>query len=139
MLADAGLVKVVSTRKVRAIEERCYGRTARIFYVGTIQSEQVADITNYLAVAAPESAAAHEADRLRAILRYARIPDERASQVWERVFELVNEFSQLPRSGDEVFGFVVGLYPTDHPTLPERHDALGDDAADRSEVASPRS
>src|SRR6476659_4356214 len=33
VLNEAGLVKVVKTRKVRAIEERLYGRTARMFYV----------------------------------------------------------------------------------------------------------
>src|SRR6188472_1231101 len=34
VLAGAGLVRVVRTRRVRAIEERFYGRTARLFYVG---------------------------------------------------------------------------------------------------------
>src|SRR5919205_4028734 len=34
VLAEAGLVQVVRTRRVRAIEERFYGRTARMFYVG---------------------------------------------------------------------------------------------------------
>src|SRR5688572_32961520 len=34
VLTEAGLVQVVRTRRVRAIEERFYGRTARIFYVG---------------------------------------------------------------------------------------------------------
>lgn len=32
---------------------------------------------------------------------------------------LLHECSQLPRSGDRVHGFAVGLYPTDHPTLPD--------------------
>ena len=34
VLNEAGLVQVVRTRRVRAIEERFYGRTARMFYVG---------------------------------------------------------------------------------------------------------
>ena len=34
VLADAGVLKVVRTRRVRAIEERFYGRAARMFYVG---------------------------------------------------------------------------------------------------------
>ena len=34
ILHDAGLVRVVRTRRVRAIEERYFGRTARMFYVG---------------------------------------------------------------------------------------------------------
>src|SRR5215216_2092044 len=33
VLRAAGLVQVVRTRRVRAIEERFYGRTARLFYV----------------------------------------------------------------------------------------------------------
>jgi DNA-binding transcriptional ArsR family regulator len=119
LLVDAGLLKVVRTRRVRAIEERFYGRTARIFYVGTIAPEQVPMITNYLTQAAAESAPAHEADDLRAFLRYARIPEERAEQFWRRMFEVVNEFSALPREGDTVYGFVAGLYPTDHPSLPD--------------------
>ena len=34
VLSDAGLVRVVRTRRVRAIDERYFGRTARMFYVG---------------------------------------------------------------------------------------------------------
>src|SRR5579859_1183217 len=52
VLLNAGIVKVVRTRKVRAIEERFYGRTARIFYVGAIPPEQLPVITNHLAAAA---------------------------------------------------------------------------------------
>ena len=38
VLAEAGLVQVVRTRRVRAIEERFYGRTARMFYVAAERS-----------------------------------------------------------------------------------------------------
>jgi hypothetical protein len=31
---------------------------------------------------------------------------------------LVEEFDRLPRSGDTMYGFAIGVYPTDHPTLP---------------------
>ena len=122
LLVEAGLLKVVRTRKVRAIEERFYGRTARIFYVGSITPDQLPLLTNYLTIAAKESVPAHEADDLRAIMRYVRIPPERAETFWRRVFDLVNEFGQLPRSGDTVYGFVAGLYPVEHPSLPEPAD-----------------
>lgn len=118
VLADAGMLKVVRTRRVRAIDERFYGRTARIFYVGAIGPEQERILTNYLSVAATESGPAHQADDLRAILRHARIPRERAVEFWERVFQLTHEFMRLPRSGKTVYGFVAGLYPTEYPTLP---------------------
>ena len=128
VLLEAGLVKVVRTRRVRAIEERFYGRTARIFYMGRItypDFEPERDLANLLATAADESAAAHREDRLRAIVRHARIPGERAAEFWDRVFELTREFSALPRGGDTVYGFAAGLYPTDYPALPEA-DAKSD-------------
>jgi DNA-binding transcriptional ArsR family regulator len=118
VLEDAGLLKVVRTRRVRAIEERFYGRTARIFYVGIVRPDQLAMVSNYLSVAAAESAAAHRADDLRAIIRHAKIPRAHAAEFWQRVFDLTNEFMQLPRGGESVYGFVAGLYPTEYPTLP---------------------
>jgi DNA-binding transcriptional ArsR family regulator len=122
LLVDAGLLKVVRTRKVRAIDERFYGRTARIFYVGSIQPEQARGLINDLSQAAVESTPAHEADDLRAVMRHARIPRRSAAEFWERVFDLTREFSQLPRAGDTVYGFVAGLYPTEYPALPERDE-----------------
>jgi DNA-binding transcriptional ArsR family regulator len=120
ILVDAGMLKVVRTRRVRAIDERFYGRTARIFYVGAISERDRPLVSiNYLAVAAAESTPAFEADDLRAIMHHARIPRERAAEFWDRVFALTREFMQLPRTGDTVYGFVAGLYPTQHPTLPE--------------------
>src|SRR6266540_2327228 len=125
VLVDAGLLRVVRTRRVRAIDERHYGRTARLFRVGMISRPDETPPTmfaNDLSVAATEAAPAHEADDLRTIFRHARIPRERAKEFWEHVVALAREFTQLPRSGDTVYGFVVGLYPTDHPTLPEKDD-----------------
>ncbi len=125
VLVDAGLLRVVRTRRVRAIDERYYGRTARLFRVGMISRPDETPPTmfaNDLSVAATEAAPAHEADDLRTIFRHARIPRERAKEFWEHVVALAREFTQLPRSGDTVYGFVVGLYPTDHPTLPEKDD-----------------
>ena len=125
VLADADMLKVVRTRRVRAIDERFYGRTARIFYVGVIRPEQARMLTNNLATAAAESGPAHEADDLRAIIRHGRIPRERAAEFWARVFQLAHEFMRLPRSGDTVYGFVAGLYPTEYPTLPDQDDGTG--------------
>jgi DNA-binding transcriptional ArsR family regulator len=134
VLVDAKMLKVVRTRRVRAIDERFYGRTARIFYVGAVRPEQARVLGNYLAVAAAESAPAHEADDLRAVIRHARIPRDRAAEFWERVIELTHEFMRLPRSGETVYGFVAGLYPTAYPTLPGPGDSPAA-TADRSDLS----
>jgi DNA-binding transcriptional ArsR family regulator len=135
VLVEAEMLRVVRTRRVRAIDERYYGRTARVFYVGVVNRPGEDPTTvhaNALSVAAAESVPAHEADELRSILRHARIPAERAAEVWERVVDvLTRELAQLPRSGDTVYGFAAGLYPTDYPTLPDPDAESGDRAEER--------
>jgi DNA-binding transcriptional ArsR family regulator len=121
VLLDVGMLQVVRTRRVRAIEERFYGRTARVFQVGRVAPEDVdpPPWTNVLADSAEESMPAYHADTMRTIRRHTRISPDRASEFWERIDAVVREFTQLPRDGDTVFGLVVGLYPTDHhPILP---------------------
>jgi DNA-binding transcriptional ArsR family regulator len=125
VLVDAGMLQVVRTRRVRAIDERFYGRTARLFRVGA-RSLPAGNRTdggvNPLSEAAAEAVAAHRADELCATLRHARIPEATAREFWDHVLTLSQEFAKLPRSGDTVYGFAVGLYPTDHPTLPDGAD-----------------
>ena len=121
VLADAGLLQVVRTRRVRAIEERFYGRTARLFYVAverTPGGDELPRDFNDFEVAARESVAAYERGKLWGFIRHARISEAQASAFWERMAELVSEFDRLPRSGDTMYGFAVGVYPTDQPTLP---------------------
>ncbi len=123
VLAQTGLVRVVRTRRVRAIEERFYGRTARMFYVSAEPgSEAMPRDFNDFDVAARESAAAYRDGLLWGFIRHARLPEERAAEFWDRIAALVREFDELPRSGDTVYGFAVGIYPTDHPRLPETAD-----------------
>jgi DNA-binding transcriptional ArsR family regulator len=125
VLAEAGLVQVVRTRRVRAIEERSYGRTARMFYVSVERSADGEDMPrdfNDFEVAARESAEAFRDGKLWGFIRHARISKSQASDFWERMAELVAEFDRLPRSGETMYGFAVGVYPTDLPTLPVADD-----------------
>jgi DNA-binding transcriptional ArsR family regulator len=122
VLAEAGLLQVVRTRRVRAIEERFYGRTARMFYVAVErgpQGEELPRDFNDFEVAAHESAEAFREGKLWGFIRHARIREAQASEFWERMAELVAEFDRLPRSGETMYGFAVGVYPTDGPTLPD--------------------
>ena len=133
VLLEAGLLRVVRTRRVRAIDERYYGRTARTFMVGVVNRPGEDGTTvhaNALSVAAAESVPAHEADDLRSVLRHARIPAGSAAEFWDRVEALSREFAQLPRSGDTAYGFAAGLYPTDFPTLPDPTDDPDDRSAE---------
>ena len=128
VLAEAGLVRVVRTRRVRAIEERFYGRTARLFYVSVergAEGDELPRDFNDFEVAARESAAAFDDGKLWGFIRHARISEGQASEFWERMAELVAEFDRLPRAGDTMYGFAVGVYPTDLPILPAADSADG--------------
>jgi DNA-binding transcriptional ArsR family regulator len=122
VLTRNGLLQVVRTRRVRAIEERFYGRTARMFYVASepsSASEAMPTDFNDFEVAARESAKAFEQGKLWGFIRHARLSETDASRFWDRMAELVDEFDRTPRSGETMYGFAIGIYPTDHPSLPE--------------------
>jgi DNA-binding transcriptional ArsR family regulator len=124
VLVDAGMLQVVRTRRVRAIEERFYGRTARIFAIEPTTG--VLDpALNPLGIVAAETADAARTDELRAIVRYVRIPRDRVSVFWQRLLELSQELTREPRGGTTVYGFAVAFYPVDRPTLPDT-DYLAD-------------
>jgi DNA-binding transcriptional ArsR family regulator len=88
VLTENGLVHVVRTRRVRAIEERFYGRTARMFYVSAERSPDGDDLPrdfNDFEVAARESAAAYRDGKLWGFIRHARISEAEVSEFLERM------------------------------------------------------
>jgi len=119
VLHRAGLVQVVRTRRVRAVEERFYGRAARTVTIAVDGQENLPTDQNDFAVAAAESLGAEEQRRLWSFLRHARLEADRADEFWTRIRALVEEFDRLPRSGDTTYGLAVGIYPVEgYPQLP---------------------
>jgi DNA-binding transcriptional ArsR family regulator len=117
-LVELGLLKVVRTRKVRAMRERFYGRVARTIVIGDGPLPDGTRPGSFLNEAQAE-AVESSTDKMRSTIRRARIPKQRAQEFWERVADLADEFTTLERDGDTVYGFVAAVYPTDHPTLRE--------------------
>jgi hypothetical protein len=123
VLLDAGMLRVVRTRKVRAIEEKFYGRTGRTISFCDHTLPEGAVAVNFLSQALAESKSA-TVDTMESTLRHARIPAKLASEFFARVHALAEEFTTLPRDGDVVYGFVAAMYATDHPTLPEPQSSV---------------
>jgi hypothetical protein len=120
VLHHAGLLQVVRTRRVRAVEERFYGRAARIVTIAVEGHEDLPTDQNDFAVAAAESTGAEQQRLLWSFIRHARLDPSLAEEFWTRIRDLVEEFDRLPRSGETTFGLAVGIYPVaDHPRLPE--------------------
>ena len=118
VLEDHGLVRVVRTEQIRAIEAKYYGRTARTFdLTGAVEVEHVGVAIHK---ALEEMAANdHEAD-LPGIstVRYIRITEERAAEWQARLLALAQEFLDEPREGERVYGLMLALFPTERPYLP---------------------
>ena len=125
VLEQHGLVRVVRTQKVRAIEAKYYGRTARTFLLGGKEgSEEITYEPGFMfSEAIDDLTQAYEArDELEGkpstgTIRHVRIPDGQAAEWVERLHELLDEFMKQPRGGDTSYGFVFGLYPTVRPVI----------------------
>lgn len=120
-LEEAGLIRVVRTKMVRAIEAKYYGRVARTYYLADeIDAGFEIAPDHFLQSAAVEFARVEEAPSgILSTLRYARIPDERADEWVERLTELAQEFTAEERGGETTYGLLLAMYPTDRPHLPD--------------------
>jgi len=113
VLQRAGLVDVVRTRRVRALTERFWGRTARTIFV---DDSSAASRTEHGFLA--EAMTTFRPDDTSLItLRYARIPEARAKEFAARLDALAMEFIDTRRSGTTVYGLLLALSPTDQPAL----------------------
>jgi DNA-binding transcriptional ArsR family regulator len=119
VLVGAGLLQIVRTRKVRALEERFYGRVARTITMPPPPEGQLP----FVAEATAEADFARMTDASSTCgftLRHARIPAARASEYIDRLNELALEFHAEARGGDVEFAMFVGVFPTIRPVVPAR-------------------
>lgn len=119
VLEKAGVIEVVRTRKVRAITEKYYARVART-YVFPHMTEETGP-TDFVVEALEEMRPAAKGEEAFMTLRHARIAEDRVEEFAEELLGVAERFAGGPRSGSTVYGLLIGLYPTDRPSL-------GDDA-----------
>jgi DNA-binding transcriptional ArsR family regulator len=126
VLEDAGLIRVVATRRVRAMTEKFYGRVARLF---VLSSDEAFEGGHGEAVAAmllrqgadeiPKRAV--DPKLMTAGLSHARLTPAHARRLIKRLDKLLVDFRALEDPEGELFGFAASLYPTS-PALPEATD-----------------
>lgn len=125
-LEGAGLIRLIRTKKVRAIEAKYYGRTARTFLITSDgETEFALAPDHFLTTAAAEFATASneiagdDDSMFMSTLRYARIRDKDAAEFLLRLGELTHEFAAAPRGGETTFAMLAAFYPTRLPHLPD--------------------
>lgn len=128
VLLETGLIRLVRTKKVRAIEAKYYGRVARTYLLSSKAGKDIEFSPDYfLTAAAKEYSKATKSltDEHRSIvstLRYSRIPAARADEWVLRLGELAEEFVSEERGGDTTYGLLLALFPTDRPHLPDSEE-----------------
>ena len=116
LLVDAGLFKVVRTQRVRAIEERYYGRVGRTIVFDDHSPGEVPFLHEMLSEVDLERSDDETTGGFT--YRHARIPRERAQAYIDRLYELTLEFIDEPRDGDVEYGMYVGVFPTNRQIAP---------------------
>jgi DNA-binding transcriptional ArsR family regulator len=114
VLEKAGLIKVVRTRKVRAVTERYYGRTARLFLFKSSDDADGEDVRDVAAaslrtVAEEMLPSAGDTRTSFAVLR-GRLTAADAARFEKRLARLARDFRAADRPEGEPYGLVLTLY-----------------------------
>ncbi len=112
VLESAGLIRVVRTRKVRAVTEKFYGRTARLFLY---QTEDPADGRAISAVTLRQAANEVELAPVTAgfgLVR-ARLTKKDMDRFERRTKKLMDDFRAADRAGGTPSSLTAGIWATE--------------------------
>jgi DNA-binding transcriptional ArsR family regulator len=113
VLERAGLLQVVRTRKIRAVTERYYGRTARLFLFQSSEEdgEGVRDVAAAsLRRAAEEMLPLDDDGRTTFAVLRVRLKDADAQRFTKRLEKLMHEFHAADDPKGEPHGLALALY-----------------------------
>jgi DNA-binding transcriptional ArsR family regulator len=114
VLEKAGLVRVVRTRKVRALTERYYGRTARLFVFKSTDDAGGEDVRNLAAAslrtAAEEMLPPDDDDRTTFAVLRMRLTDDDARRFARRLEKLERDFMAANDPDGKPYGLVATLF-----------------------------
>lgn len=127
VLERAGLVRVVATRRVRAMTEKFYGRVARHFVLSPNGVSEEAHPKAAFAATILRRGADDvplngvDPELIKAGMFHARLRPADARRFIRRLDKLLVDFRSLEDPEGEIFAFAASIFPTS-PQLPERED-----------------
>jgi len=109
VLERAGLIRVVRTRQVRAVTEKFYGRTARLFL---FEAEDPADARALGAAALRRAAVELEVspETVRFGFPKARLQPDDALRLEKRLKRLTDDFIAAETAGGRPYALAIALY-----------------------------
>jgi predicted ArsR family transcriptional regulator len=123
VLERAALIRVVRTRKVRAVTEKYYGRVARLYIVSTegFLPDDLPEEARGFAVAALQQAAEEVGPRWGGTdtefgIAHVRLAKTEAVRFMRRLERLFRDFRSHKSEEGDLYTLVGGIYPTIRPT-----------------------
>jgi len=114
VLEKAGLIRVVRTRQVRALTEKLYGRTARLFLFKSSDDADGEDVRNVAAAslrtAVEEMLPLDDDDRTTFAVLRVRLTDTDARRFVRRLEKLHEDFLAADRQDGEPYGLAGALF-----------------------------
>jgi DNA-binding transcriptional ArsR family regulator len=114
VLEKAGLIRVVRTRQVRALTEKLYGRTARLFLFKSSDDADGEDVRNVAAAslrtAVEEMLPLDDDDRTTSAVLRVRLTDADARRFVRRLEKLHEDFLAADRRDGEPYGLADALF-----------------------------
>jgi len=114
VLEKAGLIRVVRTRQVRALTEKLYGRTARLFLFKSSDDADGEDVRNVAAAslrtAVEEMLPLDDDDRTTFAVLRVRLTDADARRFVRRLEKLHEDFIAADRNDGEPYGLAGALF-----------------------------
>lgn len=125
VLERAGLIRVVGTRKVRALTEKYYGRVARLFVLRSDESlpEELTGALGALMLRqAADEALAARPEKDQSALLHVRLRDKDVLRFQRRLNRLVADFQQAEDPEGDMHALTLALFRST-TVLPPRDDA----------------
>jgi DNA-binding transcriptional ArsR family regulator len=114
VLEQAGLIRVVRTRKVRAMTERYYGRVARLFVLRSDESlpEEISSrtLTGIMLRQAADELIASRPTKDQSALIHARLTEQDLRRFQRRLNRLVADFRQAETPDGEMQTLAFALF-----------------------------
>jgi DNA-binding transcriptional ArsR family regulator len=127
VLERAGLIRVVRTRKVRALTEKYYGRVARLF---VLQSDETlpdgmteGSLSALMLRQAADELVASRPERDQSALLHARLEPGDARRFQRRLNRLVADFRGAEKSDGDLYALALALFRASSLVPPRSDDS----------------
>ena len=112
VLEQAGLIRVVRTRKVRALTQKYYGRVAKLFVLRSDEAlpEELGSLASMMLQQAADEALASRTEKDQSALLHVRLTEKDLVRFQKRLNRLVADFQRADDPGGDTHALALALF-----------------------------